>query len=306
MAVEPQDLQDYFILSPDKKLSGAELAKEFERVACNWMVAEETPSPEQIANALIDSLGERFPTRSPLYNSIVKIAERAHENRNGGDGNEYHHWLHTVFVAIAAAHLAKHSNLHYDTKLAIIAAAFGHDIDHPGHGNQGDNKFENEERSANITAGMLEQEGVSRHIVSAVKAMIIGTSPNGGLQYVRALQSDRNAETPHQIFNRMYLENINEVMAILCDADVFASIGSTFNMLCIMTQQVADEMGAGKATYKNIVGFFEGLLSNNGFSSRIGRELSQEVFKGHLDHAQSQATDVPLPSAQNLRLSRPA
>lgn len=176
--------------------------------------------------------------------------------------NWYHHPWHTITVVMNAAVLADMAGLASGKRDELIFAALCHDLDHRGkHASMVD--FAEERRAAAITIRTAFGPGSGRGQCAA--------------------RLSRHLDATAAAWQG---EMIDEVTALLRDADVMGSVFHPLKTALDLSRGVTRERNLGISAEKALKGFL-GVMSSRGFShpatSRLAQSISaSRVGAGHV------------------------
>ncbi|MGB0719209.1 MAG: hypothetical protein ACPGRX_01975 [Bdellovibrionales bacterium] len=156
---------------------------------------ENPPGLRDISNAIVTSFRandvEISGENQQYIKAIHEMAERAEEFRGDAEKrpkpNLFHNIPHTGHVAIWQHYIDMKSGAERDPRVRFLKAfaAFAHDTDHPGGNNGTGGIFELEQIHYAAAEKIMKGNGFSSADTECVKLMILGTSINGGAQFVK-------------------------------------------------------------------------------------------------------------------------
>lgn len=281
------------VIPLDQALSGAELADVFHSICTvAWHpVYRNRPMLADLAQKLMEAYGAEDNATKALRRAVQWIALAAdHDNPNGY--NAYHNPQHTAQVAMMTAYFCAQAETDERSFLTSLCAAFGHDIDHPGHGNSGRNDIAgNERKAAKITTDIMRHYGVDEDAIDDANVMILSTSPDGPHVYAARIAGSYRRKKPcmappalREQLRLVENPRLAELTAMLCDADIFMSAGTNRRLTDLAGRRLSQESAKAGCrinfnTAQARMHFLDHIVGKNGFSSKIARALANGNFQ---------------------------
>ena len=205
---------------------------------------QETISPRPVLNWAGFSGGKIAPQR------LQKLIRLAAANRYR---NAYHHPWHSLSVVIHAALLADHARVDATCRDQLLLAALCHDLDHRGK-RVSRVAFAEERRAAVMAVRTSFGPGRSR-----------GRDARALIAQIDATATAFEADQP-----------MDEVAALLRDADIMASVFHPRSFALALTRGVMTEKAMAISAEDGLTGFLT-IMMKRGFSHAVTRHLASTM-----------------------------